>query len=184
MRINNLFPFFLALMVLYISSCKKDEIADNTPVDPSLPAAVLNYPLKTFYIQSPSPNSPISDTGERVYFFYDNLKRLSTIIDTSLEIGAPSTTRFSNQQLFYNGNDSFAYKMNSIGFQPTSFGGSSARDTTISFYFYNTLGQLLIDSTISSKIYNPANPNFQYTKRKEIHSYSYIVLLLLLPCNL
>ena len=169
MKAKNIFLVLIALLAISVAACKKDTIADPTPVDPTAPTATVNYVSKSYYFGN-IQNSNILDTGEWSHYFYDNLKRLTTIIDTSLEIGVPASTSFDKKSYFYNGNDSFASRFNSISFA-TRY---SRRDTVNSFYFYNALGQLVIDSTIKSYRANLTPTNTLYNKTKVIRSYSYL----------
>jgi hypothetical protein len=69
MKTKNIFLGLIALLAISISACKKDTIADPTPVDPTTPTAVVNYISKFYFLGSNIPNSTVLDTGERWHFF-------------------------------------------------------------------------------------------------------------------
>jgi hypothetical protein len=136
---------FIAFVALYLSACQKDFTAPTSTTE-TTPTTSLNYLTRSYSLFSVSAGSTILDTAERSHYAYDNLKRLTTILDTSNEAGLPSTIRFGKQIFTYNGVDSFVSVLSSYGFVP----GSLIRDTSISYFSYNVAGKLVSDSTINS----------------------------------
>jgi hypothetical protein len=162
MKTKNIFFYLILLLVVSTSACVKDPI-EPTPVDD-----VGNYVSKFYSLTHRVANSPTLDTSLKTNFFYDGLKRISNIIDTSKDINSSSIS-ISRSLFFYNGSDSFPNKYNLTSFTPNS----NRRDTINSFYFYNGLGKLVIDSTIQSSS-TSLSPSFPiYSKTKRIYSYSY-----------
>ena len=133
---------FLALLCLYLISCKKEENSDNVN-DPETPVFIDSSYLDKWYVID-SVDS-YEDTSSIYEFTYDNEKRVTSVEILKLN---PSLIleHFGIMNYYYNGSDTLPYK--SYTLQNTYFAGPLLMDTTTTFYFLDATGKRLRDSTL------------------------------------
>lgn len=152
------FPICLTCL-FFLFSCQKEvndpDIVNNNPV-----SADSSYLSKMYIIDA--DGSGIVDTFETYTYVYDNLKRVSVLLDSSEDNTLHVLIPFQTTQYYYNGNDTLPFKSITI-----SYNSGSNYDTTTNFFAYNVSGKLAADSGLY--IVNPPNPIFV----KDIRSYQY-----------
>jgi hypothetical protein len=158
MKRNPSLFIILTLSCCFFISCKKDpdnnssnnNNNNNTTSD-------SNYVDRIIIIDS---TAGVEDTSQLEIYSYDNLKRVTVIVDSML---TPTPTLFAFKQFEYAGNDSLPFKSTLYIYD------GSNRDTVITYHYFNNAGRLIRDSIIN--ISN--NLTYYQTNRKLIDiSYS------------
>ncbi len=173
MKLKQILPPLIALVALYLSACQKDFTPGDiiARIDSTATPAIGDsvYLDKYYFIESETIGV---DTASKVYYQYDNLKRVITIIDTSNEPNVPFPIWFDKTNYFYNGSDTLPYK--EIAYIDVVGGPSPRKDTINRFFTYDINGQLVLDSTIkSSKGISTIGGNTIFAVTKYIYKYSY-----------
>lgn len=170
MKARYLFFIFLAVGAFYLSSCQKElsnesgspqGFIDSTNVSDS------NYLSKILTV---SIENGIKDTGTKVTYTYDNLKRVSLISTISHTPYSNDPDAHSNLYFFYNASDTFPQK--SIQYYSWETAGFSEYDTLTTFYHYNGTGKLISDSSIDGYL-TTGTSGPDYSKYKEIRTFTY-----------
>jgi hypothetical protein len=131
----------LALIFIFVTgfaACQK-EISVETPLPPSGLIVDSNYLSKIYDI---AIDGGIADTFNITTYTYDANKRVIRMRVLSTSISDPE---FEDQQYFYNGSDTLPFK---AIFFSGGHGATFQLDTTISYFYFNSLGQRIKDSVI------------------------------------
>jgi hypothetical protein len=139
MKNNFLLIICITLSALFFNSCKKDDVVNNDPPPNSL-ASDSTYLLTRAYSLAKNISSGLLDTTSRIVFFYDNLNRLTKIIDTSGTVVSLNRT-ITNTQFFYTASDTLPNRTKETTYQ--NFNSNTNYDT---YFYYNNTGQLVKDS--------------------------------------
>ncbi|MFT3910508.1 MAG: hypothetical protein QM737_13870 [Ferruginibacter sp.] len=135
-RIPSLLTIVSILVISFIS-CKKDSNADNSNPNPSTSS---NYLSRISFYSNDGSGTEVLD-GTTTYVF-DNQKRVTKKIDSSLVGSSASFVLWQTTEYFYNGNDTLPFKEVIIG-NPAA---QIEYDTTISYFTYNSAGLLIRDT--------------------------------------
>ncbi len=129
----------LVIALLTSTSCKKDSNPNNStnPTDD-------NYLSRYYFLYD--DGSGTAELEESISYSYDNLKRVTIMLDSTTYNPSGNLLPFSRSEYFYNGNDLLPYKQ-VITTHPDS---NPEYDTLVSFYTYNSAGKLVTDSTLSA----------------------------------
>jgi hypothetical protein len=168
MKTRILFLSIISLLCISIFGCKKNTITDPPSTNPPTPSSNINYLSKSYQLSNKIRNSSILDTSRWFYYSYDSQKRIINISDSALDLFGGTPTSFGKKTFYYNGTDTLASRINYTGLN-SNMGG----DTTNTYYQYNAIGQLIIDSTVQSSYDGSNANNIHYIKSKNIRSYSY-----------
>ena len=103
-----------------------------------------------------------SETQEIITFNYDDLKRMTVIVDSAR--AGSAFFLFSRTTAFYNNIDTLPYKITSIS------GDSNNSDTVIMFHYYNSAHIKTKDSVITSTLEISSG---SYQKDIKVTNYSY-----------
>lgn len=151
-----------ALIIMLFSaivfiSCGKDDNPDNStnPTDD-------NYLSRYYFLYD--DGSGTAELEGSISYSYDNLKRVTVMLDSTTYNPSGNLLPFSRSEYFYNGNDLLPYK----AVTTTHPESTSEYDTLVSFYTYNTAGKVITDSTLSAQ---HSTGSDYYTKY--IRSYQY-----------
>ncbi len=137
-RIPALF-LIVSILVIGFISCKKDSTDNsNSNNNNNNTTSDSNYVDRIYIIDSTAAGE---DTSQFEVYQYDNLKRVTYILDTTLLSGSPEL--FAKKVFEYNGNDSLPFKSTLY-----IFDGPNNDTITIYFSFDNT-GRLTKDSIIN-----------------------------------
>jgi hypothetical protein len=177
MKTKQILLSLITFIAFYLSACQKDFTIENNVVSR---VDSLNNPVagdsvyldSYYYIEINATGLNGFDTGTRAHYYYDNLKRVKTVIDTSNEPFYQIIKLYSRIEYFYNGTDSLPYK--AINYGEKIGGPYPHKDTLSSFYIYDTNGQLVIDSTISAKKTSSTSSGIvDYEITKKIKKFTY-----------
>ncbi len=129
---------FAVILIFAISftACQKEISVDTLP--PAGSVADSNYLDKIYDIEI---DGGVADTFNIWTYTYDANKRVIRMKAVSAEIGYPE---FSDNQYFYNGSDTLPYKSIYI----YGDGNTFQLDTTISYFYFNSLGKRIKDSVL------------------------------------
>lgn len=126
----------LSIFSLVFVSCKKNSDSNNSnPVPVS-----SDYLSRMIYLSNDGSGTEVKE-GSITYVF-DNLKRVTHVIDSSAVGSSAVLELWETTEYFYNGNDTLPYKSVVIG-NPAA---QTEYDTTINFYTYNAAGLLIRDT--------------------------------------
>ena len=143
---NRLFLYLIIVLPLVsLYSCQK-EISSENGIAPVVPLTIdSNYLSKIYAFDI---NGSSADTVEVVTYNYDNLKRVTSVVDSSKNLyNATQQSYF----YFYNNSDTLPYK--SVRYQVSAEDPALTQltyDTIISYHLYDNAGRNLKDSGIHS----------------------------------
>jgi hypothetical protein len=155
----------LLILIVINTSCQKEMSIENNPSAPISPTADSNY-IDTLY--ETQQQLGITDTVGYYKYSYDNLKR---VISMNWEWGDFQVSYDDSGRIvyFYNNADTFPYKSLFI----VTSDGKHVFDTLLRFYFFNSSGVLIRDSSViatqTSYIGQPAT----YTISHLVNNYLY-----------
>lgn len=152
-------PIFIAAMFLImLQSCQKELSLENgLPGTPTVPTTIdSNYLSKILYLAV--VNGVPTDTAVYWVYTYDNLKRVTSVIDSS---NTPSPNKYF---YYYTGTDTMPYK--SVLYQNQV---AHDFDTIISYHYFDNVRRKLKDSIIFSY----ADFSSGYNSGYRIQNYSY-----------
>lgn len=137
-RIPSLFLLGSILVVIFCA-CHKDAAVSNNSNNPNNNNTVSdsNYTDRLYIIDSTAAGE---DTVQVEIYNYDNLKRVTTIIDTLLN----PQRFFALKKFEYAGTDSLPFKSTLYVHD-----GTAADDTVIIYHYFDATGRLIKDSTIN-----------------------------------
>jgi hypothetical protein len=161
-KIKKLLPAVLALASLYIISCQK-ETTPETPIDPPAVIADSNFVSRLYVVDSVGV---MEDTFETMSFTYDNLKRMNTMSD-SINVTHGPWIPFAKHTYFYNGADTLPYKFYKTVTE------DDERDTITVFYYYNTSGQRIKDSSYRLTYHNIPGSTEHHQVWTTVETYDY-----------
>ena len=162
MKIKKNFITLTAIFIFSLTACQKDIIPETPPMPTATLSADSNYLSKSILIDISGSSIDSFITS----YNYDNLKRVSNVVDITKSNTATNSEKDSIIY-FYNGSDTTPIKKYDYY---EYFGNYSAKDTSMSFFNYNSLNQLIKDSTIEFKK-TPSN----YTILKRVSNYTYVL---------
>ena len=149
-----------ALAIIIFTSCQKETSIENgtSPASPPIPSSNDSI-LLSKYIELDTTSLPTFDTLSITLFYYDNLKRNTSINLLEYQNGIVSNYQYYSV-FYYSGNDTVPYKKTVItpNFLPSDPG--YLNDTC--YYFY-TNSKLESDSSISTSIFSPSTTVNRYT---------------------
>ncbi|MEO7523454.1 MAG: hypothetical protein ABIT58_05130 [Ferruginibacter sp.] len=155
-RTFSLFAIFSISIIAFIS-CKKDSTPNN-----STPVTTISYLSRIVFSYNDGSGAEIMD-GTTTYVF-DNLKRVTKMIDSTTDNASSSMMLWQVTEYFYQGNDTLPYKAVVIG-NPAA---QTEYDTTTNYYTYNNAGLLIRDTG-----FYVTNGTFYYSvKSNETYAYS------------
>jgi hypothetical protein len=124
--------------VVFIS-CSKNNNPDN-----STNTTDDNYLSRYYFLYDDGSGTAVLE-GSTSYS-YDNLKRVTIMLDSTIYNSSGNLLPFSRAEYFYNGNDLLPYK----AVTTTHPDSNPEYDTLVSFYTYNSAGKVIADSTLSA----------------------------------
>lgn len=170
--------FLKIIVIVFIASvafiaCQKQITAEDLLNPPPQNTAGDSIFLDKIYLVNITAGG--SDTGDVVTYYYDNLKRVISIEDTTRDVGYPRQPWLS-KKYFYNGTDTIPFKSLFLHFEKSvAYNNPSLTDSVITFFQYDAFGRNQSDSTFSS-IHNqyptPSDP-FASNRYKTIQNYQY-----------
>lgn len=129
----------LGLLVIFsiaFVACNKNSDTNNSNNNP-----VSNeYLSRIVYLYNDGSGTE-AVKGSMTYVF-DNLKRVTHIIDSSAVGSSSALILWETKEYFYNGNDTLPYKLTVIG-NPAA---QTEYDTTVNYFTYNASGLLIRDT--------------------------------------
>ena len=152
----------LAVMVLlsciFFISCNKDSVPDNSNNNNNNNNTISdsNYVDRIYIIDS---TAGLEDTSQVEIYTYDNLKRVTLIIDSML---TTTPTLFAFKKFEYSGNDSLPFKSTLYIYDGLN------NDTTITYHYFDNAGKLIKDSVI-----NISNNSTYYQTQRKLITISY-----------
>jgi hypothetical protein len=168
MKTKHILLSFTVITAFYLSACQKDFSVENGSqsfVD-STNVADSNYLSKIIFTNT---IGNITDTFSEIRYEYDTFKRVIKLTDEP--ISTPGFEEKNTSTYFYIGMDTLPNKKIEIT------ESNSKSDTTVSYYYYNSEGKRIRDSTLEYKyslngngnnfiLFDKTIANYQYTANK------------------
>ena len=151
----------IAVSIFYLFSCQKAS-NNNRPVTPVNPAD-SSY-ISALYYVVPDANGNFTDKLRVFKYYYDNSKRVTEIVDSSFPVQGHSEY-YERMYLRYSGADSLPYLSQLYAVD----NGRGLMDTVIQYYFYDTNGRKIKDSSNNFSLYSTG----QYYQSREVDEYLY-----------
>ncbi len=152
--------------ILVLQSCQKELTADTGNTNPPTGITDSSYLSKIYYVEV---NGALTDTGNRLTYSYDNLKRVTAIR------GIPNNLYDVIQisyDYYYNGSDTLPFRSRRIYVSANDPAQTQFRyDTTIAWHYYDNTGRNIKDSMINSVA--DASTPVPYYSVLELRTYSY-----------
>jgi hypothetical protein len=140
-----------------LQSCQREITFQTGNPSPDPPGADSNYLWKMYEL---SISAASSDTVGIITYNYDNLKRVTSIVDSSKDL---SVNIQQSYYYFYHNSDTLPYK--SVLYE-VDFEVQLHFDTTITWHFYDNSGRNLEDSSI----YTTSDGDYSFYK---VQKFSY-----------
>jgi hypothetical protein len=160
MKTKQIFIPLITIFIFSLTACKKDTITEPAPTPTATLSADSNYLSKLVIVDK---QGAVIDTGFIRTYNYDNLKRVTTVIEYSKYLGIVQS--YDSISYSYNSTDNLPFRI----FEYFTEIGQT-KDTATSFLTYNNSSQIIRDSSISSS--KSISSNF-YRIRTNISTFSY-----------
>ena len=149
MKDNKLIILLIILFSLTWITCKKEVVTDLVPIPPIALSADSNYLSKILFFRR---NGSTIDTSITT-FNYDNLKRVSKLIETNFyDFNGIITKYLDTSKYQYNNSESLPYKITKRVDNPNGI------DTLLDYLFYSSEGLLIKDSLLLFSYPTGRNP--------------------------
>ena len=147
----------VSTLVIGFISCKKDSTDNNNSNNNNNNTAPdSNYVDRIYIIDSTASGE---DTSQLEIYTYDNLKRVTTIVDSML---TPTPELFAFKQFEYSGSDSLPFKSTLYVYD-----GNVNFDTVITYHYFDNTGKLVKDSIIN--INKSTSPSYYQIRQRVLN---------------
>lgn len=172
MKLLKILVIVFIISVAFIT-CQKEISADdifNPPLQNTVGDSVFLDKIYNLNISGGGADTSIIRT-----YYYDNLKRVTAIEDSSLDVGDPLKPFFS-LKYFYSGTDTLPFKSLFLDYEKSvSLNNPFLTDTVITFFRYDAVGRNQSDSASSFMHdgFGTSSDPFVSNRYKIIQNYQY-----------
>ncbi|MEO5943660.1 MAG: hypothetical protein ABIP30_07065 [Ferruginibacter sp.] len=152
MKLKQFLPLIIILAGIYFTSCQKGISEENSIIPPSTTKADSGYLSKIYFIDISGGSN---DTAGDFRYVYDSQKRVINIIDSSYDTFDYSIETYTYS---YNGTDTLPSSVTVV----TKFQNNQPDLWLERYFYYNSIGQRIKDSTFSNYQDNIIE-NYKYT---------------------